>query len=626
MQLKSLSAAVILLLGGLGLSQANGPKPGDIDLLMDRANAGELAAQRELGEALLAGKNVPADEVVGVAWLQQAAEKGDARAHFSLFKHYQKNAGNEGAQAAARNHLRRAGALGHPVAQAHLAEILLSRAEKLADRSAEQARAREAGVALMQRAARGKSALSIYALHKLADMHLRGSHVPRSIELAVGHLERASDNGDGDASYRLARIYLDDANGPLHSVKVGLFHLHKAGNRHVPDASAELADRYLHGDLVPRDLDAAEEWAEFAIKSGRSSAMTTLTQIRAERASSRVRANEGPQAAAIDAAPAAITIPAAAAVSVAAALEAEPAPATIDTTPAEQPAVVVATQTTAAWGGAAPISHTAHVAADPVYAAAFSAARAAQPAPAFTQDAPQSAAPAPRQETDTNATSIAFTAASLPTAEELSTRLAAVESRMDTLSTLNQDLVERLRQSEAQVEQMRQERDSAIAQLQNYRTASSASTAAVAPAAPVSAAPEAVPTAEQSKQAAAIAQRGMAELNAGNTAAAIELLKQAAALGSASAHNNLAMMYVEGRGVIRNVFAAITHFEKAAAMGNATAAANIGYIYQHGKSVVADHAKAIAWYSKAQALGSPTAAAQLQILNRVNADPLAQRG
>ena len=70
----------VLLMGGAALAQA----PADIAALRVQADAGDAAAQFNLGFAYSFGEGVPQDDVQAVSWFRQAAEQGHAIAQYNL--------------------------------------------------------------------------------------------------------------------------------------------------------------------------------------------------------------------------------------------------------------------------------------------------------------------------------------------------------------------------------------------------------------------------------------------------------------------------------------------------------------------------------------------------------------
>ncbi|GMB96864.1 tetratricopeptide repeat protein [Helicobacter sp. NHP22-001] len=67
---------------------------------------------------------------------------------------------------------------------------------------------------------------------------------------------------------------------------------------------------------------------------------------------------------------------------------------------------------------------------------------------------------------------------------------------------------------------------------------------------------------------------------------ATQYFQKAAEMGSASASNNLGVMYRAGQGVEKDYEKALKYFQKAAEMGDAKASNNLGVMYKVGQGVV----------------------------------------
>ena len=90
-------------------------------------------------------------------------------------------------------------------------------------------------------------------------------------------------------------------------------------------------------------------------------------------------------------------------------------------------------------------------------------------------------------------------------------------------------------------------------------------------------------------------------------AKAVELYREAAELGIASAQNNLGLMYRDGRGVDQDDGKALEWLRRAADLCDSTAQYNLGQMYENGRGVTQDRATAIAWYWMAAAQGQENA-------------------
>lgn len=95
-------------------------------------------------------------------------------------------------------------------------------------------------------------------------------------------------------------------------------------------------------------------------------------------------------------------------------------------------------------------------------------------------------------------------------------------------------------------------------------------------------------------------------------AKAAEWFSKAAEQGHVQAQNNLARLYLEGRGVEQSDAKAAEWFVKAAEQGNAQAQYALGQMYQAGRGVEQSDAQAAEWFRKAADQGVAEADAALR--------------
>ncbi|MGV8996955.1 MAG: tetratricopeptide repeat protein [Parvibaculaceae bacterium] len=84
-------------------------------------------------------------------------------------------------------------------------------------------------------------------------------------------------------------------------------------------------------------------------------------------------------------------------------------------------------------------------------------------------------------------------------------------------------------------------------------------------------------------------------LDAGNFSKAADILKPLAADGDASAQTNLAVLYLQGKGVLQSDKEAFMWLDKAARQGSAPAALDLGILYRNGQGVEKDLVHADMW-------------------------------
>jgi TPR repeat protein len=92
----------------------------------------------------------------------------------------------------------------------------------------------------------------------------------------------------------------------------------------------------------------------------------------------------------------------------------------------------------------------------------------------------------------------------------------------------------------------------------------------------------------------------------------LELAEQ----GDAETQYNLALMYINGKGVPKHDKTAVMWYTKAAEQGNAMAQAGLGLMYVNGKGVPESNIKAYVWWSMAKASGNEIAKGNLEKLKK----------
>jgi TPR repeat protein len=88
---------------------------------------------------------------------------------------------------------------------------------------------------------------------------------------------------------------------------------------------------------------------------------------------------------------------------------------------------------------------------------------------------------------------------------------------------------------------------------------------------------------------------------------AMRLYRQVAAIGNATAMNNIGRLYQSGLGVPSDYGEALRWYRLAAERGSAAAMDNIGWLYQYGLGVPPDYGEAMRWYRQAAEQGSAAA-------------------
>ena len=112
-------------------------------------------------------------------------------------------------------------------------------------------------------------------------------------------------------------------------------------------------------------------------------------------------------------------------------------------------------------------------------------------------------------------------------------------------------------------------------------------------------------------QASDINHRAMELLAAKDYQGALQLYEKAAALGNASAQNDLGAMLANGQGIEKNETKAVEWYRKSAEQGYALAQCNLGAMYALGRGIPKDRHKAFDFFCKSAEQGN--ANAQLNI-------------
>jgi len=123
--------------------------------------------------------------------------------------------------------------------------------------------------------------------------------------------------------------------------------------------------------------------------------------------------------------------------------------------------------------------------------------------------------------------------------------------------------------------------------------------------APPKAGPEPPKTPDKSVRIKQLFDEATAKKTAGQPAAAVALLKQAADLGDARSMNEIGELYsTDAPGFPEKDDEAVKWFRKAADLGNVPGMLNLGTAYALGTGVTADDSRAVFWYRKAADTGS----------------------
>lgn len=207
----------------------------DLDQLTAKANAGDAAAQYQLGTMYNIGKGVDRNPDQAFAWFQKAARQGHMGAMYELAVAYYNGE-----------------TLGGTTRQ----DVGLAWAWfTLASEHGELAAEREATRVKSELGA----ALAVNAQYKLGLLLVRGEDIPRDVSRGVRVLEEAAMGGSADAMVELGAIYEKGTGVPADGAKA--VHWFEQASMHSGNTAIQLhiAQIYLDGKLVPRNPDAAAD-------------------------------------------------------------------------------------------------------------------------------------------------------------------------------------------------------------------------------------------------------------------------------------------------------------------------------------------------------------------------------
>jgi TPR repeat protein len=115
----------------------------------------------------------------------------------------------------------------------------------------------------------------------------------------------------------------------------------------------------------------------------------------------------------------------------------------------------------------------------------------------------------------------------------------------------------------------------------------------------------------------ALLTKGLTLYKNGDGEGAAPLFRRAAQAGSPDGMIDLAMLYLNGKGVPQDPQQAVALLERASAKGSVIASENLGRMYQQAVGIWFNRDHAIHWYQVAEQQGSTIAASQIDLLRRL---------
>jgi hypothetical protein len=235
-----------------------------IEALRKAAEAGEAAAEAQLGAILAAGAGVAPGWVQAVAWFQKAAEHGDARSQHRLAICHHFGSGVAPEPEAALRWYRAAAEQGDAEAQSALGYLYAY--GDMVDEDQTQARSW-----LEKAAAQGLGS----ALSELGFMHEIGRGVAQDADRAVACYRQGAEGGDPACMLRLSGAY-QEGTGVEPDEAESLAWLTKSAEAGHAPAQLELGNRLRSGTGAEVDLAAAVSWYRAAAEQGDAGAQEAL--------------------------------------------------------------------------------------------------------------------------------------------------------------------------------------------------------------------------------------------------------------------------------------------------------------------------------------------------------------
>lgn len=287
-------------IAGIPADQARG-----IALLHKAADAKDADAMAKLGEYLLRGRYMDANETEGMAYLRSAAAAGSSRADFVMATFLLKGSDKMPAdQKAALVLFDAAVASGNSDAMATYGDMLLRgrtvpldavRGVSLLKTSMDAGNSRAKfllgsaylrGIGVAVDATQGEKLLneavqdgSTEAMAALGEALVKGDPLPKDVARGVPLLEKAAASGNARANYLLGEAYLRGGFSLLQSPEKGRAYLQAASDAGYLLAQRKLGEELLSGNQLANDVEGAITRLTAAADGGDSRAAFRLGQI-----------------------------------------------------------------------------------------------------------------------------------------------------------------------------------------------------------------------------------------------------------------------------------------------------------------------------------------------------------
>jgi uncharacterized protein len=215
----------------------------DLNQLTTKANAGDADAQYKLGVMYNTGNGALQDLDQAFQWFSKAARQGHAGSMHNLGIAYY-NGSILG---------------GHIPHNEELAWVWFTLAAEKGDASASKEAERVSSEL-------GES-LALHGRYRLGMMLMQGEGIPQDTVRALQVLEQAANEGSADARSELANAYEKGSGVPVDGPKAVYWLQQAAVKDRKVESRLRLAQIYIEGKLVPKDLDAAKEECSIIARS-----------------------------------------------------------------------------------------------------------------------------------------------------------------------------------------------------------------------------------------------------------------------------------------------------------------------------------------------------------------------
>ncbi|RWX79424.1 sel1 repeat family protein [Neorhizobium lilium] len=203
-----------------------------LDMALQRASAGDAAAQTLVAEMMTKGLGIKRDAKTAAFWYQQAAERGDPAAMFQYALLLMSGRDVPRDKKKADEYMRKAAEGGNSSAQFNWAQILVS--ENPGD---------------------------------------------RGLELAMPFYEKAAQQGVADAQYAVAQVYRILRSLPQEKKAQARMWLERAAKAGFDTAQLDMGIWLVNGIAGPQDYDKGFEWMRTAALRGNVVAQNKLSHL-----------------------------------------------------------------------------------------------------------------------------------------------------------------------------------------------------------------------------------------------------------------------------------------------------------------------------------------------------------